>query len=87
MTTLSAAKAELIRKIESLPDEEGGAEIVNLLETLRQMNEALSRTIEHEAQRAKNWQVTVEAMEAARRGEVKRFGTIEEMFADLHADD
>ena len=30
---------------------------------------------------------TVEALEAGRRGEVKTFDTIEEMFADLHADD
>jgi DNA-damage-inducible protein J len=30
---------------------------------------------------------TVEALEAARRGEGKSFNTVEEMFADLNADD
>jgi DNA-damage-inducible protein J len=30
---------------------------------------------------------TIAAMEAADRGELVTFGTIEEMFADLHADD
>jgi DNA-damage-inducible protein J len=30
---------------------------------------------------------TIEAIKAARRGETKSFGTIEDMFADLHADD
>lgn len=29
---------------------------------------------------------TIEAMEAARRGELKTFATIEELFADLHSD-
>jgi DNA-damage-inducible protein J len=30
---------------------------------------------------------TIAAMEAARRGEVVKVGTIENLFADLHADD
>ena len=30
---------------------------------------------------------TIEAIEAARRGETVKFDSIEEMFADLHADD
>jgi len=30
---------------------------------------------------------TIEAMEACRRGEVKSFNAVEEMFADLNADD
>lgn len=40
-----------------------------------------------DAERVKNWAVTVAAMEAARRGDTQSFASIEEMMADLHSDD
>ena len=54
---------------------------------LAEIDNILNAMLRHEEQRAKNWQTTVEAMEAARRGELKTYGTVEEMFADLHAND
>ncbi len=43
---------------------------------------------EAEETRQRNWQVTVDAMEAARRGEFAgEFKTTEELMAWLHADD
>ncbi len=40
-----------------------------------------------EQRRAKNWQTTVDAMEAARRGELVTVDGIEGLFAYLHADE
>lgn len=40
-----------------------------------------------EEERKRNWQTTVDAMEAARRGETKSFDSTDEMMAWLHADD
>jgi hypothetical protein len=92
----AATKIELIKKIAALPEssrdeaEDRSAEI----QKLHEMQKLLADTIdivngmlEHEEQRAKNWQTTVEAMEAARRGETKSFDSADEMMAWLHADE
>jgi hypothetical protein len=88
----AATKVELIRKIaslpESLPDESDGRDELREIETLlAKINGILSTMLEHEEQRAKNWQTTVNAMQEVERGEFKTFATVEEMMADLHADD
>jgi hypothetical protein len=66
----------LVEQIEALPDDRQ-REIADFVAFIRQQEE----------RRQRNWQVTVEAMEAARRGEVKSFATIEDLVADLHADE
>jgi hypothetical protein len=93
----AATKIELIKKIaslpESLPDESDdgrSAEIQKLLEMQRllaEINDILNTMLQHEEQRAKNWQTTVEAMEATRRGELVTVDGIEGLFAYLHADE
>jgi hypothetical protein len=73
---MNARSAALVEKIEALPDERI-AEIELFVDFIRQREE----------QRVKNWQVTVEAMEAARRGEAKSFDSTDEMMTWLHADE
>jgi hypothetical protein len=66
----------LIEKIEALP-EERQREIADFIEFIRLQEE----------RRQRNWQVTVEAMEAVRRGEVVHVGDVAGLMASLHADD
>jgi Protein of unknown function (DUF2281) len=70
------ARATLIETIESLPDDRI-AQIADYVEFIRQREE----------ERKRNWQTTVEAIEAARRGELKTVGDIKGLFDDLHSDD
>jgi hypothetical protein len=87
----AATKVELIKKIaalpESLPDESDAEILLEMQRQLAEINDILNAMLQHEEQRAKNWQTTVEAMEAARRGELVTVDGIEGLFADLHADD
>jgi hypothetical protein len=73
---MNARTAAILETLEALP-EERQREIADFVEFIRQREE----------QRVKNWQVTVEAMEAAERGETVKFNNLEEFFADLHSDD
>ena len=63
-------------QIAALP-EERIAEIEDFVDFIRQREE----------QRVRNWQTTVEAMQAAERGELVTVGDIDGLLADLHADD
>jgi hypothetical protein len=86
------AKLELIKKIAALPDslpdetDDEHAQVLEVLRLLANINDIATAMLAHE-ERRRNWQVTVEAMEAARRGDLKTYGTVEDMFAALHADD
>jgi hypothetical protein len=82
-------KVELIKKITALPELPSGDDerVDDIFVLLTKVNDILSDMLVDEEQRARNWQTTVEALEAADRGELKTYGTIEQMFADLHADD
>jgi hypothetical protein len=73
---MNARTAAILEKIEALPDQRI-AEIEDFVDFIRQREE----------QRAKNWQVTLDAMQEGERGEVKSFATVEDLMADLHADD
>jgi thioesterase domain-containing protein len=86
----AATKVELIKKIASLPDslpDEGDEHIAEILDLLAEIDNILNTIHQHEEQRAKNWQTTVQAMQDIERGEFKTFATVEELMADLHADD
>jgi hypothetical protein len=72
----NAMTATLFEKIAALP-EDRTAEIEDFVDFIRQREE----------QRARNWQTTVEAMQAAERGELVTVGDIDGLLADLHADD
>jgi hypothetical protein len=65
----------LIEKIEALPDERK-AEVERYVDLIRDQEEL----------RRRNWQVTVEVMEAARRGEVATVDGVGGLMAYLHAD-
>jgi hypothetical protein len=88
----AATKFELIKKIaslpESLPDESTVGERLAEIERLfAAIDTLLSSVLEHEEKRERNWQTTVEAMEAARRGEAVTVDGIDGLFAYLHADE
>jgi hypothetical protein len=70
------ARARLLEAIETL-SEERIAQILEYAKLIRDQEEL----------RKRNWQVTVEAMEAARRGEHVKVDGIEGLMAYLHADD
>jgi hypothetical protein len=93
----AATKLELIKEITSLPeslpdlpdgrDAEDQKQIDEVLRLLAKANAIIRQLIEHEERRKLNWAETVEAIEAARRGETKSFASADEMMAWLHADD
>ncbi len=70
------ARATLFEKIAALP-EERIAEIEDFVDFIFQREE----------RRIRNWQTTVEAMQAAERGELVTVGDIDGLLVDLHADD
>jgi hypothetical protein len=70
------ARATLFEKIAALP-EERIAEIEDFVDFIFQREE----------QRIRNWQTTIEAMQAAERGELVTVGNIDGLLVDLHADD
>jgi hypothetical protein len=69
------ARASLIETIESLPDDRI-AQIADYVEFIRQREE----------ERKRNWQTTVEAIEAARRGELETVDGVDGLMAWLHED-
>jgi hypothetical protein len=83
----AGTKVELIKKIAALPESLPDERIDEIERLLIKINDLLSSLLEHEEQRAKNWQTTVEAMEAARRGELVTVEGIDGLFAYLHADE
>jgi hypothetical protein len=72
MSTAMNTRLALLEAIETLP-EERISQIADYVEFIRQQEELRKRN-------------SVDAMEAAERGKLKTFGTVEEMFASLHAD-
>jgi hypothetical protein len=74
------ARASLKEIVEALPDDlsdDGVAKIADYIKLVRDQEEL----------RRRNWQVTVEAMEAARRGKLVTFDSVDALMADLAADD
>jgi hypothetical protein len=78
--TVAGSLAKTIMELSRLPDARI-AEVADFVAFIRHREE------EHEEQRQWNWQTTVEAMEAAERGELVTVGDIDGLMADLHADD
>lgn len=54
---------------------------------IRNIKDRLMQLEHIEARRQQNWSVTVEAMEACRRGETTSFDNTDALLADLHSDD
>jgi hypothetical protein len=73
------ARANLREIVEALPDDlsdDGVARIADFIKLIRDQEEL----------RKRNWQTTVEAMEAARRGETVKVGDVNGLMAWLDED-